>query len=81
MQHEGRKLNAAGALYVSLTEYTVVDPATPSPLSVDTPGDERRLPVENRFEVALESYQLESGEEERMDETMKPSARLEKRWS
>ena len=54
LQHERRKLNAAGTLYVSLTEYKVVDPATSSPLSVENPGDKRSLTVENRFEDALE---------------------------
>ena len=51
-------------------EYAAVDPATPSPLSVDTPGDKRSLPVENRFEVALERDQFESGEEGRIYETL-----------
>ena len=46
LQHEGRKLNAAGALYVSLTENKAVDPATRSPLSADTPGDKSSLSVE-----------------------------------
>ena len=67
LQHDGWKLDAAGALYVSLTEYKAMDPATPSPLSVDNPGDKRSLPVESRFKYALESDQPESGEGERMD--------------
>ena len=46
-QHDGWKLDAAGALYVSLTEYEAVDPATPSPLSFDTPGDKRSHPAES----------------------------------
>ena len=41
--HDGCKLDAAGTLYVSLTEYKTMDPATPSPLSVGTPGDKRSL--------------------------------------
>ena len=32
LQQEGRKLDAAGVLYVSLTEYKAADPLTPSPL-------------------------------------------------
>ena len=34
MRQEGRELDAAGSLYVALTEYKKQDPATPSPLSV-----------------------------------------------
>ena len=70
LQQEGRKLDAAGVLYVPLTEYKVADPTTPSPLPVGTPGDRRSLPVENRFTDALESDQAESGEGESMDETL-----------
>ena len=70
LQHDGWKLDAAGALYVSLTEYKAMDGATPSPLSVDNPGDKRSLPVESRFKDALERDQPESGEGERMDETL-----------
>ena len=53
LQHDERKLDTAGALYVSLTEYKATDPATPSPLPIGTPGDKRSLPVEGRFEDAL----------------------------
>ena len=34
LQQQGRKLVAAGTLYVPLTEYKKADPTTPSPLSV-----------------------------------------------
>ena len=44
-RQEGRELDAAGWLYVALTEYKKQDPATPSPLSVGTPGDKRSGPV------------------------------------
>ena len=54
------KIDAAGALYVALTEYKKLDPATPSPLSVGTAGDKRSNPVENRFRDALEKEQAES---------------------
>ena len=37
MRKEGKELDAAGSLYVALTEYKKLDPATPSPLSVGTP--------------------------------------------
>ena len=40
LQQEGQKLDAAGVLYVPLTEYKTADPTTTSPLSVGTP---RRL--------------------------------------
>ena len=70
LQQEGRKLDAAGVLYVPLTEYKSADPTTPSPLSVGTPVDRRNLPVENRFTDALERDQPESGEGESMDETL-----------
>ena len=49
-------------------EYKKSDPATPSPLSVGTPGDKRSGPVEDRFKRILERRKKES-EEESMDET------------
>ena len=69
MRQEGRELDAAGSLYVALTENKKQDPATPSPLSVGTPGDKRSGPVEDRFRKILERRQAESGEES-MDETL-----------
>ena len=69
MRQEGKELDAAGQLYVALTEYKRLDPATPSPLSVDTPGDKRSGPVEDRFKRILERRRNES-EEESMDETL-----------
>ena len=69
MRQEGRELDAAGQLYVALTEYKKLDPATPSPLSVDTPGDKKSGPVEDRFKRILERRRVESGEES-MDETL-----------
>ena len=70
MKQEGKELNAAGSLYVALTEYKKQDPATPSTLSVGTPGDKRSGPVENRFRDALERRRAESEEGESMDETL-----------
>ena len=69
MRQEGRELDAAGSLYVALTEYKKQDPATPSSLSVGTPVDKRSGPVEDRFRKILERRQAESGEES-MDETL-----------
>ena len=69
MRQEGRELDAAGSLYVALTEYKKQDPATPSTLSVCTPGDKRSGPVEDRFRKILERRQAESGEES-MDATL-----------
>ena len=69
MRQEGRELDAAGSLYVALMEYKKQDPATPSPLSLGTPGDKRIGPVEDRFRKILERRQAESGEES-MDETL-----------
>ena len=69
MRQEGKELDAAGPLYVALTEYKKTGPATPSPLSVDTPGDKRSDPVEDRFRRILERREAESGEES-MDETL-----------
>ena len=54
---------------MALTEYKKQDPATPSPLSVGTPGDKRSGPVEDRFRKILGRRQAESGEES-MDETL-----------
>ena len=55
MRQKGKELDAAGLLYVALTEYKKQDPATPSPLG--------------RFRKILERRQAESGEES-MDETL-----------
>ena len=69
MRQEGKELDAAGPLYVALTEYKKTGPTTPSPLSVGTPGDKRSGPVEDRFRRILERRGVESGEES-MDETL-----------
>ena len=69
MRQEGKELDTAGSFYVALTEYKKQDPATPSPLSVDTPGDRRIGPIEDRFRKILERRQAESVEES-MDETL-----------
>ena len=69
MRQEGKELDAAGLLYVALTEYKKPDPTTTSPLSVGTPGDKRSGPVEDRFRRILERRRVESGEES-MDETL-----------
>ena len=47
MRQEGKELDAAGPLYVALTEYKKPGPRTPSPLSVGTPEDKRSGPVED----------------------------------
>ena len=70
LRQEGKELDAAGPLYVALTELKKLDPSTPSPLSVGTPGDKRSQTVENRIRDALEKGQAESGEGESMDETL-----------
>ena len=72
MKQEEKELDAAGLLYVALTDYKKQDPATPSPLSVGTPGDKRSGPVENRFREILEKVRAES-EAESMDETLSES--------
>ena len=69
MRQEGKELDAAGPLYVALTEYKTTGPTKPSPLSVGTPGDKRSGPVEDRFRRILEKRGVESGEES-MDETL-----------
>ena len=69
MRQEGKELDAPGSLYVALTEYKKSDPATPSPLSVGTPGDRRSCLVEDRFQRILERSKAES-EEESMDGTL-----------
>ena len=68
MKQEEKELDAA-RLYVALTEYKKQDPATPSPMSVGTPGDKRSGPVETRFRDVLERRRAES-EGESMDETL-----------
>ena len=47
-----------------------MEPATPSPLSVSTPGDKRSLPVECRFEDALKKELPEAMEGDKMKETL-----------
>ena len=69
MRQEVEELDAAGPLYVALTEYKKSDPTTPSPLSVVTPGDKKSGPVEDRFRKILDRRRVESGEES-MDETL-----------
>ena len=69
MKQEEKELDAA-RLYVALTEYKKQDPATPSSLSVGTPGDTRSGPVETRFRDVLERRRAES-EGEIMDETLR----------
>ena len=69
MRQKGKELDAAGPLYVALTEYKKPGPTTPSPLSVGTPDDKRSGPVEDRFRRILERRRVESGEES-MDETL-----------
>ena len=54
MKQEEKELNAAGPLYVALTEYKKQDPATPSTLSVGTPGD--AVP----WRIGLETHLRES---------------------
>ena len=68
-RQEGKELDAAGPLYVALTEHKGTNPTTPSPLSVDTPGDKRSGTVEDRFRRILERREAESGDES-MDETL-----------
>ena len=69
MKQEEKELDAARLLYVALTEYKKQDPATPSTLSVGTPGDKRSGPVEDRFREILERRRAES-EAESMNETL-----------
>ena len=71
MKQEEKELDATGTLYVALNEYKKLDPATPSTLSVGTPGDEKSNPVEDRFRDALEKGRAESEEGESMDETIR----------
>ena len=73
MRQEEKELDAAGPLYVALTEYKKPNPTTPSPLSVGTPGDKRSGPVEDQFRRILERRRVESGEES-MDETLSEAA-------
>ena len=42
MRQEGKELDAASPLYVALTEYKKTGPTTLSPLSVGTPGFQRK---------------------------------------
>ena len=70
MKQEEKELDAPDPLNSALTEYKKLDLATPSPLSMGTPGDKRSNPVENRFRDALGIERAESEEGESMDETL-----------
>ena len=65
MRQEGKELDAAGPLYVALSEYKKSDPTTPSPLSVGTPGDKRSGPVEDRFKRIQEERRRAESEEKK----------------
>ena len=73
IKQEEKELEAAGPLYVALTEYKKQNPTTPSPLSVGNPGDKLSgrgdEVVETRFRDVLERRRAES-EGESMDETL-----------
>ena len=71
LKHERCRLDAAGPLYVPLTEYKEPTAVKPSLLSVDTPGHNRHLPVKNRFEDALKREHVTEGTyDEKMEETL-----------
>ena len=63
LQHRGHLLESSGTLYIPLTEYKRLNSVTPSPLSLETPGDKRRLPVESTFEKSLKRERPEATEE------------------
>ena len=69
MKQEEKELDAAGLLYLALTEYKKQDPATSSSLLVGAPGVKRSGPIEDRFREILERRRAES-EAESMDETI-----------
>ena len=74
LQYEGHKLEAAGSFYyVPLTEYKRLNPITPSPLSIDTLGQNINLHKENRFEDALKRERSEVTEGKRMEEALSES--------
>ena len=70
---DGHKLEAAGALYIPLTEYKWLNSVTHSPLSIDTPAHKKNLPVECRFEDALTRERSEAAEGEKMEEALSES--------
>ena len=57
-------------MQLALSMLPTGNPATPFPLSIDTPGDKRNLPVENRFEDTLKKKKSEVIEKEKMNETL-----------
>ena len=65
----GEKLDAAGPLYVALTEHEGTSSTTPSPRPVDAPGDKKSGTVADRFKRVFERREAESGDES-MDETL-----------
>ena len=64
LQHEGHRLDAAGALYIPLRDHEKLNPITPLQLWIDTAGNKRNLPAENRFEDTLKRERLEAAEGE-----------------
>ena len=54
-----------------LAEYRKPNPVTPSPVSIDTSGDKRNIPVEKRFEDALRrEHGTKVNKKERMEEAL-----------
>ena len=68
-RQEGKELDAAGPLYVALTEYKKRVQRHHHPYQWFSPGDKRSGTVEDRFRRILERREAESGEES-MDETL-----------
>ena len=57
--------------WMPLAEYRKPSPVTPSPVSMDTPGDKRNLPVEKRFEDALRrEHATKVNQGEKMEEAL-----------
>ena len=78
MRQKGKELDAAGQLYVALTEYKRLDPATPSPLSVDTPGDKRRRV--DPWKTGSRGFSREEELSQKKRVWMKLSAKPAKTW-
>ena len=75
VRQEGKELDAAGQLHVALTEYKKLDPTTPSPLSVDTPGDKRSGPVEDPSRTGLRKFSREGDMSQKKKVWMKLSVK------
>ena len=70
LRQDGKRLNAAGSLYVFLTEYKNADLTTPPPLSLGTPGSREKPPRRKQVQAGARKRASRISRGESMDETL-----------